>query len=149
MTFRKLDKEYLDDHADEFLSLIKGWKFSEWGKENFLYELPKKWDFSFAVFDGDNLAGFCIASNKIMDAYYIHLIFIAPSQRGKNLGKKMIEHATDISKKAGISKIELRCPETNVEAVDFYTRVGFKEIAKLKDDVSGDVADHYFQLKLK
>jgi ribosomal-protein-alanine N-acetyltransferase len=149
MTFQKVDKDYLHDHIDEFISLIKGWKFSDWGKGNFLYELPKKWDFSFAATENDEVVGFCIASNKIVDAYYIHLIFIAPSQRGKDLGKKMIEHASHIAKNAGIKKIELRCPETNVGAVDFYKRLGFKETAVLKDEISGEVADHYFQLSLK
>lgn len=146
MKFRKLDKAFLASHVGDFVSLITGWEFSSWQASNFLYELPKKWDFSFSVYDEGDLLAFCIASNKIQDAYYIHLIFISQAARGKKLGKQMIEHAKSIAMENGIRKIELRCPETNTSALEFYRHAGFKEIARLKDEISGDVADYYFQL---
>jgi ribosomal protein S18 acetylase RimI-like enzyme len=146
MKFIPLDKAFIEKNAGEFVNLIQGWKFSSWTKDNFLYELPRKWEFSFAAYENDKLNGFCIASNKISDTYYIHLIFISVVARGKALGTQMIEHAKGIAKKAGVNKIELRCPETNAEAILFYEKAGFKLIEKLKDEISGDVADHYYRL---
>ena len=149
MNFRKLDKEFLTFHVQEFIDLITGWEFSDWNKDNFLYELPDKWRFSFAVYEQDKLRAFCIASGKIKTSYYIHLVYISPEARGKKLGKKMIEYAKLIAAENGKKKIELRCPVTNVSAAEFYKQMGFAETAVLKDEISGDVADHYFELDIK
>jgi ribosomal protein S18 acetylase RimI-like enzyme len=149
MIFQSLHRDFLKAHIGDFISLIEGWKFSDWKEDNFLYELPRKWEFSFAAYDADTLIGFCIASNKIKDVFYIHLIYVDEKARGMNLGRKMLQHAKSIALQNNISKIELRCPETNADAAGFYRHTGFIETALLKDDVSGDVADHYFQLQLK
>lgn len=125
---------------------MAGWKYCSWTKDNFLYELPKKWQFSFAAYEGTRLTGFCFASNKITGVYYIHLLFIASSERGKSFGGKMIEHAKKIALDNNIHSIELRCPETNQTALAFYKKQGFivKEI--LQDEISGSEKDYYLQL---
>lgn len=147
MTFKGLTKKELKDNIKDYLELIKGWKYTEWREENFLHELPKKWDYSFSVFDEGKLAGFCIASGKIEDAYYIHLIFISAEARRKSLGKQMLEHAKEISKKHKIGRIELRCPESNIVALGFYQQAGFKTIEKIQDEISGPEADYYLVIK--
>ena len=143
MTFKQLTKKYLKEHIKDYLDLISNWNYVLWQEENFLHELPKKWDYSFAVYDEDKLAGFCIASNKIADAYYIHLIFISAEARRKSLGKQMLEHAKAIAKKNGVKRIELRCPESNIVALGFYQQAGFKTIKKIQDEISGPEADYY------
>src|ERR1041384_563636 len=103
--FRRLDKQFLEENINTFLKLIEGFEYLDWKAENFLYELPKKWDFSFAVFDDNKLVGFCMASNKISDVYYMHFTFLSEETRGKGLGKKVWAHAKEVALQHGIHKI--------------------------------------------
>jgi ribosomal protein S18 acetylase RimI-like enzyme len=149
MKFVQLTKEYLSLNVEAFINLVDDWKYCTWKKENFLYELPKKWDLSFAIYEENNLEGFCFASNKIIDVYYIHLIFVSDKSRGKSFGKKMIERAIELAKQNNLPRIELRCPESNTGALDFYKKKGFKTVSLLKDAVSGPEADYYLALEIK
>jgi ribosomal protein S18 acetylase RimI-like enzyme len=143
LNFRILDKSYMESHVDVFLQLVKGWEYCTWERNNFLYDLPRKWDFSFAGFQDESLSSFCIASNKISDAYYIHLFFVSPESRGRRTGREMIAHAERIALQHGIKRIELRCPEKNAGALAFYRKEGFVEQSLLQDEVSGPEADYY------
>jgi ribosomal protein S18 acetylase RimI-like enzyme len=147
MTLKIISKEFLAQNCSQFIALIAGWKYATWKKENFLYELPEKWEFSFAVYENETLSGFCFASGKIPGVYYIHLLFVSEHLRGQRAGAKMLSYAQQIALKHDIHSIELRCPGSNTKAVDFYLNNHFKIISKLKDQISGDEADFYLQLK--
>lgn len=143
MNFKVLDKSYLIEHMHTFLDLINGWKYSSWKETNFLYEVPRKWELSFVALEQEKIVGFCVASNKISSAYYIHLIFLTETIRGKNIGTKMIKHASDIALSKGLKRIELRCPESNKGGLQFYNKAGFTVKQVLKDQISGEEADYY------
>ena len=147
ITYKAIAKNDLKTNVNSYLNLIKGWKYSVWTKDNFQIDLNKKWDFSFSTYDNNELVGFCIASNKMEDVYYIHLIFISDNYRGRSLGKKMLEHAKEIAKKNNVNRIELRCPESNLQALGFYQQAGFKTIQKIQDEISGPEADYYLVIK--
>lgn len=148
MKFVTIDKAFLTNNIHSFLNLIKNWKYSNWQEENFFYDLPSKWNFSFAIYEQNTLLGFCFASGKISNTYYIHLLFISDALRGKDIGSKMIGYAREIALKNKINKIELRCPESNVKAIDFYKKNKFEIISKLTDETSGSESDYYLQLKI-
>jgi ribosomal protein S18 acetylase RimI-like enzyme len=148
MLIKVLNKEFLENNVNEFLELVSSWKYCSWKKENFMYELPQKWNFSFAVYDNNKPQGFCIASNKISDAYYIHLFFVSEESRGKDIGTAMIDQAKEMSRSNGLKRIELRCPETNAGALSFYQKKNFKILNRVKDETSGPEADYYLALTL-
>jgi ribosomal protein S18 acetylase RimI-like enzyme len=143
MNFYQITKEELKKNIDNYLRLINDWKYCDWNEENFIYELPLKWDFSFSVYSNKVLVGFCFASNKIPDGYYIHLLFISPDLRGNLLGFKILKHAQEIALKHNIHKLELRCPESNIQALNFYLKNGFKVKEKIKDETSREEVDYY------
>lgn len=145
MVFKVISKVLVKERIADFLNSIKGWNYSTWQAENFLYELPGKWDFSFAVYSGEELAAFCFASHKIANIYYIHLLFVSEMYRGFSLGNSMIKYAGMIAKKYQVAKIGLRCPESNTGALEFYKRAGFNIKEKINDEVSGSEADYYLE----
>ena len=51
MNFYQITKEELKKNIDNYLRLINDWKYCDWNEENFIYELPLKWDFSFILVD--------------------------------------------------------------------------------------------------
>ena len=68
--------------------------------------------------DGTN-----IGHADIQNGYYLSYIYIVPQIRGYGLGKKMIEHLSDESKKIGCYKTILDCSDENV---GFYEKCGYK-----------------------
>lgn len=146
MIFTLIDKEKLQEDVGTYVALMHGWKYATWEKSNFLYDLDKKWQFSFAAFDDGKLVGFCFASNKIVDVYYIHLLFISSHTRGKSIGEGMLSHAKKIALQHNLHCIELRCPESNERAFNFYKKNGFNVKSKVQDEISGSEADYYLKL---
>ena len=148
MRIDSINRIDLYKNVNVYLNLISDWKYCNWKEENFLYDLPKKWLLSFAVYDQNDLTGFCIASNKIPNVYYIHLIFISGKSRGQSLGTTMLEQAKKTAMEHHLDRIELRCPESNTGALAFYQKKGFVITQKLKDETSGNEMDYYLRLAL-
>jgi len=146
MRFRILEKPLLESEIHRFMQLVEDWKYCQWGEDNFLCDLPAKWELSFAAYERDELAGFCFASNK-EGVYYIHLFYLAPGCRGKSLGKQMIQNAVAIANSYRLGVIELRCPASNVIGLEFYKKNGFAVERVLHDHVGGGEPDYYLQLK--
>jgi len=55
----------------------------------------------------------------------IHKIYILPDCQGKNLGKKLINHAVEMAKSGGNNTLVLNVNRDN-KAVHFYEKMGFK-----------------------
>lgn len=148
MKFIQINREFMVQHAQEFLDILSGWKYVQWTKDNLLFELPKKWELSFAVYSDDKLIGFCIGSNKIKSSYYLHLFFVSEHARGRQLGAKMFDHIQNIARKNNLTKIEFRCPESNTSGLDFYAKMNCKITSKIQDEISGNEADCYHEYDL-
>ena len=55
-------------------------------------------------------------------------VIVDENRRGEGIGKKMIQHAVDIAKSAGVNKIELTTHEWRIEANKLYQSLGFTKI---------------------
>ena len=62
----------------------------------------------------------------------LEMLFIHPDQRGKGIGKELLEHAV---KKLGITKVDVN--EQNDQALGFYQHYGFEVISRSELDSSG------------
>ncbi|MDW3649314.1 MAG: GNAT family N-acetyltransferase [Bacteroidia bacterium] len=62
----------------------------------------------------------------------LEMLFIHPDQRGKGIGKALLEHAV---KKLGITKVDVN--EQNEQALGFYLHYGFEVISRSDLDSSG------------
>lgn len=62
----------------------------------------------------------------------LEMLFVAPSQRGKGLGRKLVEH---VAAHCGIRRVDVN--EQNEQAAKFYARLGFRTVARDACDPSG------------
>jgi GNAT superfamily N-acetyltransferase len=53
-------------------------------------------------------------------------LFVLPSERGRGLGSSLIKHAICCARNRGCHLMALNTNEQNVDALSFYTKVGFK-----------------------
>jgi ribosomal protein S18 acetylase RimI-like enzyme len=72
----------------------------------------------------------------------LHKIYLLPSSQGKGVGKAMILEVVSRAKKVGQDSLLLNVNKYNQKAIDFYQRMGFKEIYKEVIDIgNGYVMD--------
>lgn len=143
-----LDQVMMKKQANNLVKLISSWELSQWKEENFLYDLPLKWEYSFMLQEDENILGFCIASGKIDHNYYIHLFFCDEKIRGKGVGKLLLNTAEKIAKSRKLQAIILRCPIINDGAVKFYKKQGFQILEEVLDAVSGEIPDYILKKQL-
>ena len=60
------------------------------------------------------------------------MLFVAPSARGKGLGRKLVEHVTV---HCGVQRVDVN--EQNAQAAGFYARMGFRVVSRDALDPSG------------
>ena len=64
-----------------------------------------------------------IASNK--NELVLSKLYFLPSERGKGLGRNVINHLENVAKDHGIERITLTVFEKNVQAMQIYESMGF------------------------
>ena len=94
-----------------------------WEKENFLSELPSKFDLSLWAQDSGRLIGFLIASKR-ENTCHIHRIAVDPSMTGEGIGSKMIAELEKICLKKKIFKIDADTFKKGAIR-NFYLKNGF------------------------
>ncbi len=136
-----LTRGNLELQLPDLLELVSSWQLVTWERANFELEFPGKWECSFIAKDGERAVGVCIASEKSMHELYIHLFFLHPEYRSRKIGYLMLADLIRRGQQRGRQYIRLRCPVTNKPASEFYQRQGFRVVAFLNDQISGDTPD--------
>ncbi len=62
----------------------------------------------------------------------LEMLFVAPSARGKGLGRELVEHVTV---HCGVQRVDVN--EQNAQAAGFYARMGFRVVSRDALDPSG------------
>jgi len=62
------------------------------------------------------------------DEAELHLLAVAPEQRGVGVGRSLVERALDVARCAGCRRMLLWTQPTMVEAQRLYERVGFRRL---------------------
>lgn len=75
--------------------------------------------------ENGRLAGMILCSRVAPDVAHITQLCVAPSQRGRNLGRFLLNHAAHKLKRSGTSAISLTVTESNKPAVALYDHAGF------------------------
>ena len=57
---------------------------------------------------------------------WINYLAVHPDYQGSGLGRRIMEEAEIILRKSGCPKINLQIRSTNVDAIEFYKKIGYK-----------------------
>jgi ribosomal protein S18 acetylase RimI-like enzyme len=129
--------KYLEDHCDKFIALLKDQENEYWNRENFLKELPNKFNFSLHATLNDQLVGYVIASSK-NDLAYIHKFMVDQDCRGKKIGFHLLKTFIENINKLNYYNIALTTEKYNSLAIKFYLNNGFKISGSRYDSVTGN-----------
>lgn len=122
VAFRKMT---LDD-VDAVYEIEKESFTLAWSKDAFEQEMLKN-EFAYYVLaeTEDGIVGYC-GMWLVMDEAHITNIAISPSQRGKKLGKALMQAAIDTAIGHGAKLMTLEARVSNVVAINLYKKLGFK-----------------------
>ncbi len=86
---------------------------------------------SFVARDGEALVAALLCGHEGRRGYLHHLA-VAPSHRGRGLGRDLVRHALEALEAAGIAKCHLFVLSDNQEGLGFWARVGWTERVELR-----------------
>jgi ribosomal protein S18 acetylase RimI-like enzyme len=99
-----------------------------WSEENFLADLPGKWELSVCAFGGSDVVGYSIMSLPEPGRAHIHHFMVAAPSRGLGVGSAMIRESLDRAQRAAVRQVSLKVHADSVDAQNFYRRHGFVEL---------------------
>ncbi len=127
LEFATLDRGRMHALLDALLAVSAD--ASPWDRPNFLAELPGKWEHSFVAMEGGPV-GYAILSRRDPGWLHVNQFMVAPPDRGRGIGARMMEEARRRADAAGRSGLSLKVAVGSVGAMRFYARLGFVEGAR-------------------
>jgi ribosomal protein S18 acetylase RimI-like enzyme len=122
-------------HQEEFVAIAADVPGEYWSLQNFLMELPAKWDLSFALWQNGLPIGYAILSQKPDNQAHLHHLMINHAHRAKGWGTRMITEMIARARAAGATLLTLKAERSNADALRFYSRNGFSRQAEDGDFV--------------
>jgi len=119
--------DVINRYMQDLLDLDKNVASVSWSEDNFLQELPEKWDLSYLIISMDSVIAFLIASKK-QKSYHIHRLGVDPSFQGKGIGSMLLNTINIQALNKSIQSISLKVAKENDKAIKFYKLNGFKII---------------------
>ncbi|MGV8142889.1 MAG: GNAT family N-acetyltransferase [Candidatus Pacearchaeota archaeon] len=132
--------ELMSLHIDKLVSFEEDYTaFPEerWAHENFLRDLPKKWEWSQLAISGREIAGYALCSRK-EDAdqrpyIFVHRTFVVPSERNSFILFRCMRRASAIAKSEGVNLLQWYCSPSNSRVFEFHQGFADGAIASKKD----------------
>lgn len=107
--------------------------FEPWSKKSLIKDLESNSFLSHYVYEYEGkIVGFYIASH-VLDEVEIFTIAVDSAYRNMGIGKAMLDHLIDISKKRNDKEIYLEVSTKNIAAINLYRKFDFKIIGIRKN----------------
>lgn len=107
--------------------------FEPWSKKSLIKDLVSNSFLSHYVYEYEGrIVGFYIASH-VLDEVEIFTIAVDSAYRNMGIGKAMLDHLIDISKKRNDKEIYLEVSTKNIAAINLYRKFDFKIIGIRKN----------------
>ncbi|PWB51845.1 MAG: hypothetical protein C3F06_09270 [Candidatus Methanoperedenaceae archaeon] len=88
-------------------------------------------DYCFIAEENEQIIGFVlgIVPQSFQDTYFLWDIGVAPSYRGKGIGKRLVREVENELGKKGFKRIELTIDPANLLSRKLFEKMGFKNIS--------------------
>ena len=125
LTIKSIGRHDILAHQKKFVAIASDVPGEYWSLEEFLLDLPAKWDLSFALWQDAQPIGYAILSQKSAPQVHLHHFMIARENRGQGFGARMVSEMTDRAQSIGANLLTLKVDKLNTAAHLFYSRNGF------------------------
>lgn len=130
-----ITRDYMVKNLDKLFAIELNWTDigeEPWKKENFLLDLPLKWELSFAAENGDSIIGYLIGSEYTPKVSRVHKIVVDYLYRGHGIGKQLMEQYFGACLEKDIKYSQLKVFPENKPANEFYIKLGYQKTGEEK-----------------
>jgi ribosomal protein S18 acetylase RimI-like enzyme len=125
-----LGRDVVAARIDAFVAVASDVPNEYWAAENFLRELPAKWNLSLVLpADDGNPDAYAIASKPEPELVHLHHLMVGRESRGSGLGGVLVRELLHRAASSGAKHLRLKVHEGNGGALRFYQREGFQRVA--------------------
>lgn len=136
-----LSKQYMEDNLERMMYIERDYP-KIWLPENFLMDLPLKWELSRYTELDKKPVGFIIASLRD-DSVALHRLMVDPDYRDRHIGGALYgDFEAGCREVDGVRRITLHVMSDNTGGIRFYERLGYR----IFDETS--LANHYGMEKI-
>jgi ribosomal protein S18 acetylase RimI-like enzyme len=139
LNFEVLTKEQMLECIDEIVDLsFQSFGNNSWSAEQYLTDLPFKWNLSSFVHDGQDLVGYVIFSSYLKKEEVIghaHNIAINMKYRGMGLSQKLMTYSKDlcVKNRIGAITIEITKSLSAQHIIGVIEKLGYSRILNEDD----------------
>lgn len=131
---QNLNDEVFVDNLSYDEDLNTNWAQSDYGKKYFLGVINKPDSICLIAEENERAIGYIAATKKEYEgtrkSNYIEIenMGVSPLYRSQGIGSSLMEECLKIAKNRGFDKVYVNCYFKNIQAVNFYKKMGFEEI---------------------
>lgn len=132
MKIEVLDKTVMKENLEQLLELERFYSGNcaeMWRPENFMFDLPMKWDLSQIASEDGKIKGYIVCSKKLSDIegteqeyYFVHRTFIHPDIRKSTLLARLFINSAYTAKRHGLNMGMWKCSKDNKRVYEFHLR---------------------------
>lgn len=113
------------DDLDDVLAIEQASYPHPWKREHFIHEIHSHLAFPVVVVEGGRLLAYLCLMSLFEEAQIMN-IAVAPDQRGRGIGRMLMEHAIATARQKGAENLTLEVRESNLAAIALYEAFGFE-----------------------
>jgi ribosomal protein S18 acetylase RimI-like enzyme len=132
LIFHPVDKNWMKEHWRELSMLSDNEPWMNWREDQYLCDLPHKWEFSRTVYLGNELVGYMICS-MFHGWLWLHRFVVVTEQRRKGFGRRCLKHLESLVAIRGLMGILVKTPKDNVAAINIYIGEGYTRLPRDDD----------------
>ena len=103
-----------------------------WTRRHFLDEMQSSFGYATVAIAPDGVLAGYLCLKQVLDEAEILDIAVSAAERGRGLGRMLVEDALVASRGRGAANVSLEVRVGNNEAIGLYERLGFREIGRRK-----------------
>jgi ribosomal protein S18 acetylase RimI-like enzyme len=100
-------------------------------------QLCESYEYYLVINDRQSKGYVAVVPNGSEPSLLISKLYVRKSERGQGLGKEMLRFVEDLCRERGIEKIWLTVNKNNADSVAWYSRMGFKNVGPIVQDIGG------------
>jgi ribosomal protein S18 acetylase RimI-like enzyme len=101
-------------------------------KKTILSQIEDGYQYFFIIENGKRMGYFAYKIDHCKDELFLSKIYIYSDQRGKGVGKKMLNHLERLAHDTGVKKITLTVYYKNTNSIKTYESWGFSNLGLIK-----------------
>lgn len=101
-------------------------------KRAILSQIEDGYQYFFINLDDKKIGYFAYKIDRSKNELFLSKIYVYSDQRGKGVGRKVLNHLEKLSHDAGVSKIVLTVNHQNTDSIKAYEKWGFANLGRIK-----------------